>query len=105
MGEDIVPKLTTDFLYLRFMGKYGEFKRFNKVQKDRSAILEIWWKRLEENLGKVSLGLVLVSNHFSGFAPATVNEIKKLAGLNPMSWSNLPSSSMPITNKSNSKSD
>jgi len=105
MGEDIVPRLTTNFFYLRFMGKYGEFKRFNKVQKDRSAILEIWWKRLEENLGKVSLGLVLVSNHFSGFAPATVNEIKKLAGLNPMSWSNLPSSSMPITNKSNSKSD
>ncbi len=37
MGEDIEPKLTTDFLYLRFMGKYGEFKRFNRVQKDRSG--------------------------------------------------------------------
>ena len=87
MGEDIMPKLTTDFLYLRFMGKYGEFKRFNKVQKDRSAVLEIWWRRLEENLSNVNRALVLISNHFSGFAPETVNDFKKLAGMNPSTWS------------------
>ncbi len=91
MGEDILPRLTADFIYLRFMGKYGEFRKFNKVQKDRSEILETWWKRLAENLGSVKLALVLVSNHFSGFAPETVNDLRKLSGRNTVDWSILSS--------------
>jgi len=91
MGDDIVPRLTTDFVYLRFMGKYGEFKKFNKVQKDRSEILERWSKRLTDNLNSVKLALVLVSNHFSGFAPETVNDMRKLSSRQPLDWSKLSS--------------
>lgn len=87
IGEEISPILTTDFVYLRFMGKYGEFKKFNKVQKDRKDIIQLWMGRLNENLNAVNLGLVLVSNHFSGFAPETVNEMKILAGRKPVDWS------------------
>lgn len=89
IGDDIIPKVTTDFIYLRYMGKYGEFKKFNKVQKDRSEVLKKWWDRLRENLNTVNLALVLVSNHFSGFAPSTVNEMKILAGKTPRDWSTL----------------
>ena len=87
MGEDIEPKLTTNFLYLRFMGKYGEFENFNRVQKDRSEILGVWSKRLLESLDSVKLALALVSNHFSGFAPETVNDLRKLSGRQPVDWS------------------
>jgi len=92
IGDDIVPKVTTNFVYLRFMGKYGEFKKFNKVQKDRTEVLQKWWKILEANLSSVNLALVLVSNHFSGFAPETVNEMEKLAGKESKNWSVLSSS-------------
>ena len=91
MGDDVLPHLTTDFVYLRFMGKYAEFKKFNKIQKDRSELLSIWWKRLAENIDKVNLALVLVSNHFSGFAPQTVNELRALSGSKTMDWSVLSS--------------
>lgn len=91
MGDNIKPLLTTDFIYLRFMGKYGEFRKFNRVQKDRAEILETWWKRLSENLDSVNLAVVLVSNHFSGFAPETVNDLKKLSGRKPIDWSILSS--------------
>jgi uncharacterized protein YecE (DUF72 family) len=90
IGE-VDPRLTSDFIYLRFMGKYGEFKRFNKVQKDRSEILQAWSGRLSENVKAVKLALVLVSNHFSGFAPETVNALKLLAGEKPGDWSILSS--------------
>lgn len=91
MGEVIKPKLTTDFIYLRFMGKYGEFKKFNRVQKDRTEILETWLKHLSDNLNSVNLALILVSNHFSGFAPETVNELKELSGEKAINWSILSS--------------
>jgi uncharacterized protein YecE (DUF72 family) len=91
MGEDVTPRLTTDFIYLRFMGKYGEFKKFNKVQKDRSELLKHWWSNVVGSRDSVNLALILVSNHFSGFAPQTVNELKELAGTKAVSWSGLSS--------------
>jgi uncharacterized protein YecE (DUF72 family) len=91
MGE-LPPRVTSDFIYLRFMGKFGEFKKFNKVQKDRSEVLEKWWKHLSEKGDSVNLALVLVSNHFSGFAPATVNVLRKLAGKEEADWAILSSS-------------
>lgn len=92
IGDDLDPRLTTDYVYLRFMGKYGEFKKFNKVQKDRSEVLKTWSERLLQKAESVKLALVLVSNHFSGFAPETVSEMRVLCGRNKLDWSNLPSS-------------
>jgi uncharacterized protein YecE (DUF72 family) len=84
--DDLAPKITTDFIYLRFMGKYGEFKKFNKIQKDRTELIEKWWKNLRASITSVPLALVLVSNHFSGFAPDTVNQIRQLSGETQLEW-------------------
>jgi len=89
IGEDLAPHLTTDFIYLRFMGKYGQFKKFNKVQIDRSEVLGVWSKRLLEKLDSVNRALALVSNHFSGFAPETVNDLRKQTGRDLANWSAL----------------
>ncbi len=84
--EDFAPRLTTDFIYLRFMGKYGEFKKFNRIQKDRTELIEKWWGNLDDAMGSVPRAIVLVSNHFSGFAPDTVNQIRALAGKKQLEW-------------------
>jgi len=87
--DDLPPRLTTDFVYIRFMGKFGEFKKFNHVQKDRSDLLQNWWKSLNEVMDQVKFANVLVSNHFAGFAPTTVNELRKLAGDEELDWSSI----------------
>jgi uncharacterized protein YecE (DUF72 family) len=86
--DDLPPQITTDYIYLRFMGKYGEFKKFNKIQKDRTDLIEKWWNNLKSSVDSVKFALILVSNHFAGFAPDTVNQIRKLAGERPLEWSN-----------------
>ena len=83
---NIPPKITTDFVYLRFMGDFNEFKKFDRIQKDKTEILQTWWKNLKESLGKINSAYVLVSNHFAGFAPENVNQFRKFAGLREINW-------------------
>jgi uncharacterized protein YecE (DUF72 family) len=85
-GEDMFSEVTADFLYVRFMGKFGEFKRLSKVQKDRSDLLNKWWEKISAVSESGKPVYAVVSNHFSGFAPATVNDLRKLARLPPADW-------------------
>lgn len=84
--EDFPAEVTTDFVYLRFMGKFGEFSRLDRIQKDRTSLLERWWEKLSNALPSLKIAYVLVSNHFSGFAPTTVNDFRKIAGLEAVDW-------------------
>src|SRR5487761_543738 len=84
--EELPTEVTSDFLYLRFMGEYSEFTKFDHLQKDKSDILESWWKNLEEKLSSVKQAFVLVSNHFAGFAPDTVNQFRAAAGMEEVDW-------------------
>ncbi len=84
--ENLPPEMTTDFPYLRFMGEFREFTKFDRIQKDRTEVLKKWWKILEPALSSVPKAFVLVSNHFSGFAPAAVNQFRKIAGLDELDW-------------------
>jgi uncharacterized protein YecE (DUF72 family) len=80
------PEVTSDFLYVRFMGQFGEFSRFDHVQKEKTDILEEWVGLIKEASGKVDDAYVLMSNHFEGFAPATANTFRKLMGLPVIDW-------------------
>lgn len=82
-------ELTSSMVYLRFMGEFGKLKRLNKIQIDRSDLLSEWWNNLGEVLPTIEQAYVLVSNHFAGFAPETVNEFRVLAGLGKINWSSL----------------
>ncbi len=84
--EGMPRELTTDFVYLRFMGEFGKLEKLDRVQIDRADLLTAWWKNLEEVLPKVNNAYVLVSNHFAGFAPETVNQFRKLAGEKEIDW-------------------
>lgn len=85
-------EVTTDFVYLRFMGEFGKLKKLDRIQIDRRESLEQSWKILKEVSPSIGQALVLVSNHFAGFAPATVNQFRNLAGLQELDWKTLQDS-------------
>lgn len=82
------PEVTTDFLYLRFMGQFGEFPRFDHVQEDKIETLKDCVSNLEKAPESVKQIYVLMSNHFEGFAPSTANSFRRLLGLAEVNWNN-----------------
>jgi uncharacterized protein YecE (DUF72 family) len=82
----VKPEVTSDFLYLRFMGQFREFTKFDRVQKEKRDILEEWGLKLNEVPDSVRQVYVLASNHFEGFAPWTANSFRKVLGLQGIDW-------------------
>jgi uncharacterized protein YecE (DUF72 family) len=81
--------LTADFAYLRLRGEFNEFRRFNEIQKDKTSLIESSWQKIQKILANVKDCYILVSNHFEGFAPATANHFRTIAGLVPVNWSHI----------------
>jgi uncharacterized protein YecE (DUF72 family) len=79
-------EVTTDYLYLRFMGQFGEFSKFDHIQKEKTDILKTWKENLENVPNTVRQAYVLMSNHFEGFAPVTANSFRTLIGLEKINW-------------------
>ncbi|MHB1909407.1 MAG: DUF72 domain-containing protein [Nitrososphaerales archaeon] len=80
------PEVTSDFLYLRFMGEHNEFSKFDRMQKEKTGILSEWLANLNDAPDSVKRVYVLMSNHFEGFAPSTANSFRKLLGLDLVNW-------------------
>lgn len=80
----IMPKdlhRTTDFLYIRWIGRHGRFERKDRIQIDVSGALEYWWKKIDPILTDTPEIFGFVNNEYSGHAPITLNDFKKRAGL------------------------
>jgi uncharacterized protein YecE (DUF72 family) len=77
--------LTTDAAYLRLVGdrSIGE-EQFGKVVKERSADVAKWAKMLKQS--QPNRVFAFSNNHFQGFAPATVNLLRRELGLDPVDW-------------------
>jgi uncharacterized protein YecE (DUF72 family) len=82
-------EVTTDFLYIRFIGQHGRFAHHDHVQIDVGANLDWWWKRIRSLTGRVAAVYGFFNNDYSGFAPATANRFKSMIGL-PTEESNPP---------------
>ena len=74
----IKPEVTSDFLYLRFMGQFGEYRKFDRVQEDKTNILTEWLANLNLAKSKARQTFVMISNHFEGFAPATAKKFQEM---------------------------
>ncbi len=73
---EAAKQLTADFAYVRFMGE-RDLERFDVVQREQDANLALW----HEVLSEISVPtFVYFSNFYEGFAPASVNKLKKLFG-------------------------
>jgi uncharacterized protein YecE (DUF72 family) len=81
--QDLPPAIetTTDFAYLRLVGFHREFSYLGKVQRDRSKELASWARTIRDLAPRVQRVYVYVNNHYTGHAPATVNQLRELLGL------------------------
>jgi uncharacterized protein YecE (DUF72 family) len=101
------PIVTTDFLYVRFIGDRSiDESDFGKIQKDRVLEMNKWAgriKRVKQDRGRssssnsnsssgggggkeISLAIVAANNHYAGFGPGTANMFRKMVGLSEVSW-------------------
>lgn len=111
------PIVTTDFLYVRFIGDRSiDESDFGKVQKDRVLEMNKWAgriKRVRQDRGRsnsgeeISLAIVAANNHYAGFGPGTANMFRKMVGLSEVSWTDEMSrqqtdtSNSPLSSKNN----
>jgi uncharacterized protein YecE (DUF72 family) len=80
------PELTTDFIYLRLIGDRGAEESDLKMRQDREKEMKQWTDSVINVADSVSHGFVAVNNHFTGFAPDTVNIFRKQMQLPKISW-------------------
>lgn len=75
---DSIPKLMTDFSYIRIMGE-RDLEKFDRPQRDRGVELGLWATALQDLNGTETF--VYIDNYFEGFAPATAAGLQELLGL------------------------
>jgi uncharacterized protein YecE (DUF72 family) len=77
-------EVTTDFLYLRWLGERADIERFDRVTIDRGADLDAWQGDVERALPEVREVYGFFNNHWAGHSPASANEMKRRLGLEPV---------------------
>lgn len=80
---DIPPELTSDEVYLRFIGDHTSIpaETHGEVRADRTQETKRWVDRLRMVSGDLRRALVFFNNHYAGFAPESVNLFRELMGL------------------------
>jgi uncharacterized protein YecE (DUF72 family) len=80
----IMPRryeLTTDFVYLRLIGRHGAYPKNDKLYGDRSVDLQRWAEVLLKSRERYKAAYVLVNNEYEGYAPETAVRLKQILGL------------------------
>lgn len=72
---------TTDFLYIRWIGQHGRFKRHERQELNPGPNLQNWWERIQAYLDRVNTVYGFFNNDYAGHAPTTCNQFKDLVGL------------------------
>jgi uncharacterized protein YecE (DUF72 family) len=76
-----VTEITSDFLYLRWLGDRREIERYDRVQIDRDDSFRSWEADVMSALGRVREVYGYFNNHWAGHSPASANEMKRRLGL------------------------
>jgi uncharacterized protein YecE (DUF72 family) len=80
--------LNQTYYYIRLIGD-RELKKFNQIRRDQKEAINDLYKNTQ-NLVKIPNVyeiFIIVNNHFQGFAPESVNNLKKKFGLSYRSFS------------------
>lgn len=76
--------VSSDFLYLRFIGKHGKYAVKDKVREDRRERLQWWYEEINKTLKQapnIKNIYGYFNNDYSGHSPATCKEMKEIIGL------------------------
>ncbi len=76
-----VGEVTSDFLYLRWLGDRREIEKYDRVQVDRRDSFDAWEKDLNRVFLEVREIYGYFNNHWAGHSPASANEMKRRLGL------------------------
>jgi uncharacterized protein YecE (DUF72 family) len=79
LPRQIVP--TTGYLYIRWIGQHGHFVQRGREEIDVSARLAWWWDQIRRHAQQVPRIYGFFNDDYAGYAPATCNRFKALAGL------------------------
>ena len=74
-------ELTSDFTYLRLIGKHGAFDHHREPQADRTNEIARWTDALRLNQSHLKAAYIFCNNDYQGYAPATVNTVRQNLGL------------------------
>lgn len=80
----IMPKVvhpTTDFAFLRLLGRHGRYLEKNWEQRDPTADLELWLEQLTPHLPQFKHIYAFFNNDFAGYSPKSANRFKELIGM------------------------
>jgi uncharacterized protein YecE (DUF72 family) len=82
------PIVTTDFLYLRFIGDRSIHETdFGRIQIDRVLEMERWAEKIKTVQDeRTKLAIIAANNHYAGFGPGTVNIFRNMLGLPEAKW-------------------
>lgn len=80
---EIPPEVTSDELYLRFIGDHSSIpaETHGEVRADRTEETRRWADRVRRLSSDLRRVLVFFNNHYAGFAPESVNLFRELMGL------------------------
>lgn len=84
--------LTSDFLYIRWIGRHGRFDNHDVERVDPAPELEKWSQEIQANLSGIFSVYGFFNNDYSGHSPTTCNKFKRLLGL-PVKHSKPPQQS------------
>ncbi len=73
--------LTTDFLYLRWLGEHGRFEQKDRERLDVAPELAWWWEYIQPHLGHIQTIYGFFNNDYAGFSPGSCNRFKEIVGL------------------------
>jgi len=79
---EVPDLLTTDRIYLRFIGDHTTIPEssLGETRVDRTAELQKWADSVQRRLDEVDRALVFFNNHFMGYAPASADSFLRLMG-------------------------
>jgi uncharacterized protein YecE (DUF72 family) len=79
---DVPPEVTSDRIYLRFIGDHTTIPEgdLGETRVNRTEEIRKWAGRVRERLEEVQSALVFFNNHFAGYAPASANEFLGMFG-------------------------
>jgi uncharacterized protein YecE (DUF72 family) len=99
---DVPPELTTDWVYLRFIGDHETVpaERHGELRVDRTRETRLWAERVLSVSSAARRILAFFNNHFAGFAPGSINMFRELVGLPAVDYARLTTPQAPPPNPS-----
>jgi uncharacterized protein YecE (DUF72 family) len=75
--------VTTDFIYLRWLGRHGTYDTKDHERVDKTPELEQWLADIQKRQQEESVGTIygFFNDEYAGHAPATTQKMMRLVGL------------------------